>query len=53
MQRERKQKLLILMIVGGFLQVAVGAWWDVLPVIGGGWGFVLIGIVWIWALNYN
>jgi len=53
MQRERKQKLLTLMIIGGFFQIAVGIWGDVLPVIGGGFGFVLIGTVWIWALNYN
>ena len=53
MQRESKQKLLTLMIVGGFFQVAVGAWGDVLPVIGGGFGFILIGTAWIWALNYE
>jgi hypothetical protein len=53
MQRERKQKLLTLMIVGGFFQVAVGVWGDVLPVIGVGVGFVLIGTAWIWALNHH
>jgi hypothetical protein len=53
MQRERKQKLLTLMIVGGFFQLAVGAWGDVLPVIGVGFGSVLIGTTWIWALDYD
>ena len=53
MQREREQKLLTLMIVGGFFQVAVGAWGDVLAVIGVGFGFVFIGTAWIWALDYD
>jgi len=51
MQQEGKQKLLILMIVGGFFQIALGAWGDVLPVIGLGFGTVLIAIAWIWALS--
>jgi hypothetical protein len=53
MQRGRKQKLLTLMIVGGFFQVAVGAWSGASPTIGAGFGFVLIGVAWIWALSYD
>jgi len=53
MERERKRKLLILMIVGGFFQIVVGVLGDILPVIGVGFGTVLIGLAWIWALKYS
>ncbi|WP_154018113.1 hypothetical protein [Halorubrum sp. AJ67] len=52
MERERKQKPLTLMIVGGFFQVAVGVSGDISPVIGVGFGTVLIGLAWIWASKY-
>jgi hypothetical protein len=51
MQRQSEQKLLVLMIVGGFFQIAVGVWSDILPVIGIGFGTVFIATAWVWALS--